>query len=155
MFEKNVLSEREFCNVSTDGKVTGFQVKLRIPQYRGLPLAMLQDLRVTVDGESFSGEQLRFSTGGRSYRLEEMKKVTDVYWCYEKFATVTVSKPGGLSSGMHTVEVRLLLDTGPPNVPRRRAYEIVQDSKALDEVYQFTAAGTGMARVTKKMTLVR
>ena len=155
MFEKYVLSEREFCNVSQDGKVTGFQVKLRIPQYRGLPLSMLQDLRVTVDGESFAGEQLRFTMLGRTYTLNEMKSVKDVYWCYEKFATVTVSKPGGLPSGMHTVEVRLLLDTGPPNVPRRRAYEIAQDPKALEEVYEFTPGATGMARVTKKMTLVR
>ena len=155
MFEKNVLSDREFCNVSVNGKITGFQLKLRIPQYRGLPLAMLQDLRVTVDGESYVGEKLRFTVLGRSYTLDEMKTVKNIYWCYEQFATVTVSKPGGLSSGMHTVEVRLLLDTGPPNVPRLRAYEIVKKQETLEEAYRFTPTGTGIAKVTKKMTLVQ
>jgi hypothetical protein len=156
VFDNLVLTDREFCNVSDlHGNVTGFQVKLRIPQYRGLPLAMLQDLRVTVDGEAFAGQKLRLLYDGRNYSLDDLKSLFDVYWCYEKFVTVISSKPGGLSTGMHTVEVRLLLDTGPPNVPRMRAWDIAKDADLLEKTYQNAASGTGMARVTKKMTLVQ
>jgi hypothetical protein len=156
VFENLVLTDREFCNVSDmHGRVTGFQVKLRIPQYRGLPLSMLQDLRVTVDGEIFQGEKLRILYEGHNYSLEDLKPLHDLYWCYEKFIKVLANKPGGLSTGMHTVEVRLLLDTGPPNVPRMRAWDIAKDADLLAKTYENSASGTGMAKVTKKMTLVQ
>ena len=40
---KYVLCEDGFETVIADGRTVGFQVKLRIPEYRGLPLALVEE----------------------------------------------------------------------------------------------------------------
>jgi hypothetical protein len=147
VFEEYMLDNREFCNVRQDGKVTGFQVSIRIPYYRGVCLAMLQDLKIAVDGEAFPRESLKFTLGGRTYTLDEMKNVTDVNWGFGQFATLTVSKPGGLTAGPHAVELRTIVATGPNPGPT--------DPAAIEGRYQFTGSRPGIGKVTKKMTLVQ
>lgn len=147
MFEEYMLDNREFCNVRQDGKATGFQVKIRIPYYRGVCLAMIQDLRIAVDGEAFPRDVLKFTLGDRTYTLDEMKQVTDVNWGFGQFATLTVSKPGGLPDGPHSVEVRTIVATGPTPGPT--------DQAAVESRYQFTWSRPGIGKVTKKMTLVQ
>ena len=100
---KYVLVEDGFQNVRQDGRVTGFQVRMRVPYYRGVPLSLVGDIRVEVDGEVYTGEQLRFSFAGNTFTLEEMTTVTRLYWYYGAPATITVRKEGGLAPGRHTV----------------------------------------------------
>jgi len=147
VFEEYMLTNREFCNVRQDGKETGFQVTIRIPYYRGVCLAMVQDLRIAVDGKTFPRESLKFTLADRTYTLDEMKKVTDVNWGFGQFAKLTVSKPGGLAAGPHTVELRTVVATGPNPGPT--------DAAVLEQRYQFTWSRPGIGKVTKKMTLVQ
>ena len=100
---KYVLVEEGFQNVEQDGKVIGFQVQMRIPYYRGVPLCLVGDILVSVDGVDYTGESLRFSFGGNTYTLDEMTTVTRQYWYYGAPATVTVLKEGGLEKGVHHV----------------------------------------------------
>ena len=149
MFNKYMILTREFANVSRGGDVTGFQVKIRIPYYRGVRLSLVDTVQLTVDGEPFGRDRMTFSTGGKTYTFDELEKTTDTEWFFNDPATLTVQKPGGLASGMHTVQLGIII---------RKSYWPKNDP---DNLYGFLQ-GTGALNMTlhepeiatKRMTLV-
>ena len=157
MYEQYLLTNREFCNVSQNGRITGFQIKIRIPAYRAICVAQIDDISVEVDGERFSRDKLTFSAGNRSYPFNAMRTVMDLYWGFGELATVTVSKPGGLATGMHTVTVGILVYTGVGNAPpapgamsrQERVAKLAGDPQLLEQQYKSSN------RVTKRMSLVQ
>lgn len=162
MLEKYMLTNREFRNVAENGKVTGFQVRVRVPYYRGIFLSFLDDARITVDGEFFPPEKLKITLGGRSYTLAEAKTVTNVHWDFGQFATFTASKPGGLSPGVHTVEVGILTRSSyvlPPSLDPQGLFRQSGSGRAMkpptiEDRYKYTWTAPGAGKVTRKMTLV-
>ena len=158
MLEKYMVTTREFRNVAQNGALTGFQLKVRIPYYRGVFISMLDDFRITVDKELFPPEKLKFALGGRAYSLSELKGASNVHWDFGQTATLIASKPGGLSMGVHTVEVGILVRTSyelPTELdPRGIFRQAGARATALDDRYGFTLSSPGAGRVTKKMTLV-
>ncbi len=109
MYEKYMILTRDFSNVTESGEVTGFRVKIRINYYRGCYLSMIDRLRLQVDAEEFPTSRMTFGLGGRSYTFDELAKATGARWFFGDPATLTVRKPGGLSPGMHTVELGLFI----------------------------------------------
>jgi hypothetical protein len=105
MFDKYMVLTRGFQNVAENGKITGFQFKVRITYYRGVFLALIGGFDVTVDGEKFKPEQLRFSIGGRTYTMDELGKAEKERWPFGEPATLIILKPGGLKPGIHDVQV--------------------------------------------------
>ncbi len=105
MFDKYMVPTRGFQNVVENGQITGFQMLVRINYYRGVYLALIAGFDVTVDGEHFKPEQLRFSIANRTYTMEELAKEEKVRWGFGEAATLTVFKPGGLQPGTHDVRV--------------------------------------------------
>jgi hypothetical protein len=105
MLEKPCIQSRGFKNVEQNGKIIGFQVNIRSLYYRGLWLSQLRPATVTVDGETFSGDQITWTINGVTYTQEEMAKLGDVHWGLLDPATLTVAKDGGLESGVHEIEV--------------------------------------------------
>ncbi len=105
MLDKYMVLTRGFQNVSENGQVVGFQMKVRITYYRGVFLAIIGGFDVTVDGEKFAPEALRFSVGNRTYTMAELGKEEKARWPFGETATLTVLKPGGLKPGLHEVEV--------------------------------------------------
>lgn len=111
MFEKYMILTQEFKNVVSnsgtsagDGaRVTGFQVKVRLPYYRGIWLSTIHHLELKVDDESFARDKMAFAIGGRRFRMDELENATNVRWFFGDPATLIVEKPGGLRVGMHTV----------------------------------------------------
>ena len=104
MFEKYMICDSGFKNVWEQGKATGFQIRVRIAYYRGVPLSSLEDYAVTVDGEAIPRERISFSVEGRSFPLTDLPKITNVRWQFGEIATITVGKPGGLAPGLHQLE---------------------------------------------------
>jgi hypothetical protein len=105
MFDKYMLITRGFQNVTQNGQITGFQMKVRITYYRGVFLPLLTGFAVTVDGEEFKPEQMRFTVNDHTYTFEELGKAEKVHWNFGDPATLTVLKPGGLKPGIHQVEI--------------------------------------------------
>lgn len=103
MFEKYMILTQEFKNVRKGSEVSGFQVKVRLPYYRGIWLSTINELDLKVDDESFPREAITFCLGDRRFTAEERDSATNVRWFFGDPATLTVSKPGGLIPGMHTV----------------------------------------------------
>jgi Domain of unknown function (DUF6379) len=112
MFEAYLVCEAGFKNVRDNGRIVGFQVKSRISNWRGMPLSLIEDLGVTVDGEKFPRNSLRVNLGGHDYSLDDMKDKVDARWQFDEIATITVQKPGGLAPGLHDVEVTQQFRTG-------------------------------------------
>jgi Domain of unknown function (DUF6379) len=103
MFDKYMLCEDSLRNLSEGGRVTGFQVDVRICYYRGLGLSMVEGFDVIVDGETFPRESVRFRVGDRTYDYSAMEQAVDDRWEFGERATIVLPKPGGLKSGAHEV----------------------------------------------------
>lgn len=105
MLEREPVQQRGFHNVFENGRAVGFQVRYRSDYYRGVWLSMSTGFEVTVDGEKFSGGQIKVTIGGKTYTQEQMKKIGNVQWPNYEAAILTVAKPGGLTLGVHQVAV--------------------------------------------------
>lgn len=106
MLEKECIQSRGFRNVLMDGEIAGFQVAIRLLYYRGVWLSQLRPATVIVDGETFSGDHVTWTIGGRTYSQAELAQHGDIHWALLEPAILTVAKPGGLAQGMHDVEVK-------------------------------------------------
>lgn len=120
MLERSVIQQRGFRNVTDGGKVTGFQLRLRNPNYRGAAGSLLDGVEVVVDGEKWDAEVPGWTLQGRTFTIDELRSSTDVRWQLDELATITVPKPGGLTAGVHQVEVAVFLRRPyfPPAVSR-------------------------------------
>jgi len=109
MLEPGVIQSRGFRNRSEGGRITGFQVRIRTPYYRGIWASLLEGADVIVDGEKFDREKIRWTIGDRTLTLPELEAATDVRWPFLEPAILTVPKLGGLTVGMHDVSVSVAL----------------------------------------------
>ncbi len=107
MLEKDMIQSHGFRNVSKDGEQVGFQVRIRIPYYRGVWASLLEGADVSADGEEFSREAILWTVGDRTFTLPELEAASDVRWPFDQPAVLTVPKPGGLAVGLHQIGVRL------------------------------------------------
>lgn len=53
MFDKYFICDETFCNLEEDGKITGFQIGIKVSYYRGVNLAIVDDYEVEVDGQRY------------------------------------------------------------------------------------------------------
>ena len=105
MFDKYFICDETFCNLEEDGKITGFQIGIKVSYYRGVNLAIVDDYEVEVDGQRYPKEQIHFTLRDIPYTYEEMRGRTDVHWDFGEIAYLRVEKEGGLPDGQHTVKV--------------------------------------------------
>ena len=103
------LLQRGFRNLPDDVHAAGFQLLVKTGYYRGVPLSLIEDVEVSVDGVRFARDKIGFRTGERTYRLPEMERISDVHWPWLEPATIIVDKPGGLAPGVHDVLVAVKL----------------------------------------------
>jgi hypothetical protein len=109
MYDKYLICEEGFHNVTHNGETAGFEFKIRIAYYRGLRLSMVEGFEVSVDQEEFPMAANLFTAGGRTYTFEEMEKEPDGRWEFGEKATLFVPKPGGLAAGKHAVQAKQFL----------------------------------------------
>ncbi|SHE24950.1 C-glycoside deglycosidase beta subunit domain-containing protein [Actinomyces glycerinitolerans] len=109
MFDGYIFTENSLANVEENDKTIGFEMRTRIPYYRGIPLSMVHDVEVEVDGEAVPREDIRFTAddGKHWFTLGEMETVTFFRWEYADEATVRVLQDGGLAPGEHEVLLRV------------------------------------------------
>ena len=105
MFDGYIFTPDSFRTYVEDGLTAGFEIDTRIPYYRGIPLSMVDEVRVLVDGEAVAPSSIRFSADGGAhwFTLEEMWTVASKRWEYRNEATVRVLMDGGLPEGEHDV----------------------------------------------------
>lgn len=118
MFDNYVYTENSLKNFESDGKVAGFEMQTLITYYRGIPLSMVHDVQVEVDGRVFEREKIRFSPDGEEFfTLDEMTTVYSYKWEYGQNATVRVLEEGGLSVGEHELTLTTAVQVAYIPVP--------------------------------------
>lgn len=97
--DTEALSNRGYKNIfDQNGNCTGFAIYARCFYYRGVPLCLVEDCRVTVDGETYGKDKISFEVEGQTFTFDEMSTVQAYYWNYGHLATIKVNKPGGLDT---------------------------------------------------------
>lgn len=130
MFDNYIFTADSCQNIIKDGKIAGFEIKTLIPYYRGIPLSMVHDIQVEVDGKPIDQKQIRFSPNdGRDwFTLSEMETVAMIKWEYGQTGTVYIQQDGGLSPGKHQVSLTVVIRVAYIPVPfsgtRTRTVEI-------------------------------
>lgn len=151
MQDQDVLMTRGFKNLVEAGKVTGYQVNMRIPYYRGIYLSAVDYLKLTVDGRDIARDELRIMVNGKSFTMPEMEEAGDTRWFYGHPATLMVTKPGGLMPGIHSIQVGITI---------RKSYFPATDPEHLYDFFDLWKDGKFVPFIEpptvarKKMTLV-
>lgn len=101
--EKEVIQSVGFRNITEDGSVIGFQMKIRLPYYRGIFLSQIRPGTLLIDGERFEKEEIIWNIKGEDYTYEEMKTDYNTHWAVTTPAVLKVKKQGGLSQGYHDI----------------------------------------------------
>jgi hypothetical protein len=106
MYDKYMIVGEAFKNVESGGKVTGFQVGVRLPYYRGIVLSLVGETTLTVDGERIPAERMTVTVGGKTLPMTELENESVAKWEFGEVGIVTVDKPGGLAAGEHAVGLK-------------------------------------------------
>lgn len=118
MFDNNVFKKDSCKNTVVDGKTVGFELETFITYYRAIPLSMVNDIRVKVDGTEVPREAIRCSAEGEDwFTLDEMTTVTTYKWEYDVPLKIRVTQEEGLSSGEHDVELTVVTRTAYIPIP--------------------------------------
>ena len=118
MFDNNVFKENTCANVVEDGKVIGYEMETNITYYRGIPMSMIEYIKVAADGEEVPSEDIRISLDKEDwFTLKEAETVTTYKWEYGEPLFVRVLKEGGLSKGTHKVKLTVATRTAYIPVP--------------------------------------
>ena len=102
--EKQVIQSVGFRNIRENDQITGFQLKIRLPYYRGVFLSQIKLGNLTVDGEIFPKDKVLWRVNGQDFTHEEMRLDWHTHWHPLCPATLIVKKAGGLAQGYHDIE---------------------------------------------------
>ena len=118
MFDNNVFKKDSCRNTVVDGKITGFELETFITYYRAIPLSMVNDISVKVDGVVVPRANIRRSAEGEDwFTLDEMETVTTYKWEYDVPLKIRVLQEGGLPKGEHEVELTVITRTAYIPIP--------------------------------------
>lgn len=118
MFDNNVFIEGTCRNVEENGKIIGYEMQTHITYYRGIPLSMVNYVKVTVDGIEVPADDIRFTSDNVDwFTLKEMETVSTIKWEYGHPAVIRVLKDGGLTEGSHEVKLTVCTRTAYIPVP--------------------------------------
>ncbi len=117
MFDNNVFIDHSCANVVENGAVTGFELATNITYYRGIPMSMVEFVRVEADGVEYPMESLLISVDKNDwFTLKEAETVVTYKWEYGEPLYIRV--PGeGLSAGEHKVKLTVATRTAYIPVP--------------------------------------
>ncbi|MDN4476089.1 DUF6379 domain-containing protein [Demequina sp. SYSU T00192] len=109
MLDRSIIQNRGFANTFDGDRITGFQVALRNPNYRGLTSSLVDGVSVTVAGRTWTHEETSIVLQGRAFTLAELRASTGARWNADEVACVKVPLEGGLPRGVHDVAVDIRL----------------------------------------------
>ena len=74
VLERELIQSRGFRNVQEGTDTVGFEIALRMPNYRGVWGSLIDGVAVTVDGQEWSREVPRWTLQGRSFSIQELRQ---------------------------------------------------------------------------------
>lgn len=115
MLERDLIQSIGVRNVVEDGVVTGFQFRLRMPNYRGVWASLIDGVDVAVGDLSWDREIPRWTLQGREFGIDELRASDNVRWQLDEPAIITVPHEGGLPAGVHHLVVDIAIHA--PYIP--------------------------------------
>lgn len=110
LLERELLQSIGFRNVREGDRVTGFQLRLRMPSYRGMAASLIDGVAVRVGDIVDVGPDVPVWTlQGKTYTLQQLWDSEGARWPLEDAAVITVPFEGGLPEGVHEVSIELRL----------------------------------------------
>ena len=117
MFDNNVFIAGSCANAVENGAVIGYELKTNITYYRGIPLSMVEFIKVEADGVEAPVENIRISVDQHDwFTLKEAETVTTYKWEYGEPLYVRVLGEG-LTAGTHKVKLTVATRTAYIPVP--------------------------------------
>lgn len=117
MFDNNVFINGTCRNVVENDVVIGYELQTNITYYRGIPLSMVEFIKVEADGVEAPAESIRISVDQNDwFTLKEAETVTSYKWEYGEPLYIRVLGEG-LTSGSHTVKLTVATRTAYIPVP--------------------------------------
>ena len=117
MFDNNVFINGTCRNVVENGAVTGYELQTNITYYRGIPLSMVEFIKVEADGVEAPVENIRISVDQNDwFTLKEAETVTSYKWEYGEPLYIRVLGEG-LTVGSHKVKLTVATRTAYIPVP--------------------------------------
>ncbi len=101
----------------------GFEIGARLPYYRGVSLSMVEEIEVSVDGETLPQSDVSITVHGNTYNLEQRENELDDRWEMGEEALLSIQKSGDLTSGEHTIGLKINLRIGYMPFPSIRVAE--------------------------------
>lgn len=127
MLERTLVQSRGFRNTGPPGNRSGFELMLRLPNYRGMRASLVDGVDVIVDDVLFPYETNYLILQGRELSLAQLREAVDLRWTLEEPAIVRVLKAGGLSVGVHDVAVAVRIRQ--PYFPIEFQPSIIRESR--------------------------
>lgn len=110
LLERDLIQSVGFRNVVDGDRITGFQLRVRMPSYRGMAASLIDGIAVKVGNLVEVGPNVPLWTfGGETHTLTELWESEGLRWQLEDAAVVTVPLDGGLPQGVHEVSIELRL----------------------------------------------
>jgi sugar phosphate isomerase/epimerase len=110
LLERDLIQSVGFRNVREGDRITGFQLRVRMPSYRGMAASLIDGIAVRVgDLVDVAADVPLWTLQGRTYSLAQLWDSDDVRWPLEDAAIITVPHEGGLPDGVHEVSIELRL----------------------------------------------
>ena len=117
MFDNNVFINGTCRNVVENDVVIGYELQTNITYYRGIPLSMVEFIKVEVDGVEAPVESIRISVDEKDwFTLKEAETVTTYKWEYGEPLYIRVLGQG-LTFGEHQVKLTVATRTAYIPVP--------------------------------------
>ena len=104
MYDSFLIQEGTFQNDYVDGKCVSFKFGVKVADYRGAFVSLVNGYYVEVDGVEYPLDVQTFEVNGKAPRTyEELKTAVWEHWDCTDLVYVHCAKEGGLEKGMHHI----------------------------------------------------
>lgn len=104
-----IIKKDSFKHMYINGAKNGFSFNVQLGYYRGHYLSTINTLEVYLDGELMPQEAVTFELKGKEMPVYKLKYAVTEFWSQVEPATIHVIKKGGVISGEHELELKLML----------------------------------------------
>ena len=106
---EEIIKKDSFRHEYINGKKNGFSFDVQLAYYRGHYLSDIDELEVRMDGELVPQEVVTFELNGKEMPVYKVKMAVTEFWSQVVPAKIHVIFPGGVSTGEHELELKLML----------------------------------------------
>ena len=106
---EEIVKKDSFRHEYINGRKNGFSFDVQLAYYRGHYLSDIDVLEVWMDGKLLPQETVTLELNGKEMPVYKVKMAVTEFWSQVVPAKIHVIFPGGVSTGEHELELKLML----------------------------------------------